>query len=211
MNTPTILQFWDAEAPHYIQVLLKSVECNNSDLDYVLYNDDMASIYIAEHYGEEMRSVYQSCALPSMRADLFRYFYLLREGGFYIDADFSCSQSLDPLLEKGTAGCLYERKAGICNGILFVRNANNPLIERILSDALANISSRKSNSVWSVTGPGVIQRLYAYERNRQLFEDFGIIDDDEFYNYFGVVAGLEYKRGDDHWTVARDKGLSIFN
>lgn len=211
MNKTTLLQFWDSNPPEYITTLLNSVESNNPDLDYVLYDDERASAYIDSHYGTEMTKVYQGCALPSMRADLFRYFFLLREGGFYIDADFSCSRSLDPLLEKGSAGCLYERKAGICNGMLYVREPQNPLLDRILQDALGNIKSRSSNSVWAVTGPGIVQRLYAHERNRHLFEGFGIIDDDEFYSYFGIVTGLEYKQGDDHWTVARDKGLSIYN
>lgn len=211
MNTTTLLQFWDSDTPEYITKLLHSVESNNPDLDYVLFDDEQAASYIQEHYGQDMQQIYRSCALPSMRADLFRYFFLLREGGFYIDADFSCSRSLEPLLDKGDSGCLYERKAGICNGMLYVREPQNPLIDRILQEALSNIKSKTSNSVWAVTGPGIIQRLYANERNSHLFEGFGIIDDDEFYAYFGIVTGLEYKRGDDHWTVARDKGLSIFN
>lgn len=211
MNTLTILQFWDSNPPNYITQLLRTVELNNPDLDYVLFNDVEAKAYIEEHYGKDEGAIYTNCALPSMRADLFRYFFLLREGGFYVDADFSCSQSLTPLINKGDAGCLYEHKGGITNSMICIREGGHPLMMRVLADAIANIEARASNSVWGVTGPGIFQRLYAHREKNGLFDGLGIVDDDEFFTYFDAVPGLEYKREDKHWTVARDKGLSIFN
>lgn len=211
MKKMTILQFWDSNPPEYITQLLKTVESNNPDLDYILFNDADAQAYIAEHYGQDNSAIYETCALPSMRADLFRYFFLLREGGLYIDADFSCNQSLLPLIEKGPAGCLYAHKGGITNSMICVRESGHPLMERVLADAIANIENRKSNNVWGVTGPGIFQRLYSHKEKLGFFDEFGIVDDDEFFTYFDAVPGLDYKSEDKHWTVARDKGLSIFN
>jgi mannosyltransferase OCH1-like enzyme len=210
MNNPTILQFWDSDTPEYITKLLKTVQTNNEDFGYALFNDVDAQAYIREHYGQDNLTVYESCALPSMRADLFRYYYLLREGGLYVDADFRCTRSLRPLVEKGVAGCLYENKLGITNSMIFVRESNNPLLARVLDDAISNIKTRDSNSVWSVTGPGIFRRLYTNTAHSALFEAFSIIDDNDFFTYFDKVPGLEYKRTDKHWTVARDKGISIF-
>ena len=211
MTKPTILQFWDANPPDYISQLLATVQSNNPEFDYELFDDERACSYIQAHYGNDMVAVYKACALPSMRADLFRYFFLLHQGGMYIDADFQCARPLDGLTEKGPAGCLYSHKGGITNSMLFVRESGDPLMERVLNDALMNIKNRTSNSVWGVTGPGIFQRLHGNERYLPMFEPYGIVDDKEFFTYFDAVPGLEYKRDDKHWTVARDKGISIFN
>ena len=132
MTKPTILQFWDANPPDYISQLLATVQSNNPEFGYELFNDERACSYIEAHYGNDMVAVYKACALPSMRADLFRYFFLLHQGGMYIDADFHCTRPLDGLTEKGSAGCLYSHKGGITNSMLFVRNTGDPLMERVL-------------------------------------------------------------------------------
>ncbi len=206
----TIIQFWDSNTPEYIQELLDSTRLLNQQVGYRFFDDKSSRAYIGENYGSEMQAVFDACALPAMRADFFRYCFLYQEGGFYIDADFRNLKSLSPIIDRDDSGCLYQHNSGITNSMIFVRDAKTPLMEAVLNIAVENINNRKSNSVWGVTGPAIFRNLKAHDRNSHLFENFYIIEDAEFGTYFDAVPGLDYKAGDSHWTVARDKGISIF-
>lgn len=205
-----LLQFWDNNASEEIQGLLDSVRDVSPELGYNFFDDESALAFINAEYGSDMKALYESCALPAMRADLFRYCYLALHGGFYVDADYGSLKSLMPLIELNRQGILYEREKGICNSALYFRDGNDPLMALILDSAVANVRARSSNSVWDMTGPAVIQRLHAKPETRPLFDDFYLINEPEFKTYFALADSLPYKSTNVHWFVARNNGLSPF-
>ena len=126
-------------------------------------------------------------------------------------------QSVQSLVDMCDRGCLYEMQSrtsddlGICNGMMYFRDREDPLMERILEKALTNIEERVSPNVWSVTGPAVLRAVLARPDAEELLKNITIIDDDTFIRYFEPVYGLEYKKTDAHWFVARESGINIFN
>lgn len=206
-----LLQFWDNNASEEIQGLLDSVRTVNPELAYNFYDDERAKAFVYAEYGSDMQALYESCALPAMRADIFRYCYLALHGGFYVDADYASLKSLMPLIELNRQGIFYEREKGICNSVLYFRDAKDPLMALILENAIANVRARNSNSVWDMTGPAVIQRLYAKPETRPLFDDFFLINEPEFKTYFSLADSLPYKSTNVHWFVARNNGVSPFH
>lgn len=206
----TLFQFWDSNIPEAVAELTRGVANVNAALDYVLFDDNSAAEFIRSEFGNEVVGLYHNCAIPAMRADLFRYCYLARCGGIYIDADFPAVDSLEPLLVAGWPGCLYKRDRGLTNSMMYFREGAHPLAERILADALYNISHRTSNNVWQVTGPNVLQSIHADKKNAELFVGIHLMDEEEFARYFKPARKLDYKRDDSHWLVARHKGLNIF-
>lgn len=205
-----LFQFWDKNMPAAVATLTKGVANTNSFVDYQLFTDSGAAEFIRQSYGSETLKLYRNCLIPAMRADLFRYCYLARHGGFYIDADFMALASIEPILNEAWQGCLYLRERGLTNSMMYFSTPYHPLAEKILEVALNNIAIRSSTNVWQVTGPFVLQSIQAEPSNSELFHDIHLMDEKEFALYFKLAPHLDYKLDDSHWLVARQKGLEIF-
>ena len=206
----TLFQFWDSNIPEPVEKLTQGVAQMNDEFAYLLFDDDGASDFISCEYGADTLEYYRSCVIPAMRADLFRYCYLAKRGGIYVDADYLAVSSLQPFVMADWKGCLYKRERGLANGMMYFRHPADPLAEKILELALHNIANRVSNNVWSATGPGVLQALHADVSNEALFTGIHFMEEPEFAEYFKPAPYLDYKADDSHWLVARQKGISIF-
>ena len=207
----SLFQFWDSNIPDDVAKLTQGVASVNSTLGYLFFDDESAAEFIVTEFGTDILKLYRSCAIPAMRADLFRYCFLFRCGGVYIDADFPAVGSIEPLVSAGFDGCLYNREKGLTNSMMYFRTSENLLAEKILDTAVYNITNRTSNNVWQVTGPAVLQRIYSDESNRHLFDNIHLMEEEEFAQYFKLAQSLDYKSDDTHWLVARQKGINIFN
>jgi mannosyltransferase OCH1-like enzyme len=87
----TIVQFWDkAVLPEDIAPLVDLWKHRNPDFEHHLFNDATARTYIAEHFPTSYLAAFDMCAIPAMRSDFFRYAYLYKEGGIYVDAAVTC-------------------------------------------------------------------------------------------------------------------------
>ncbi len=206
----TLFQFWDSNIPAAVEKLVHGVAETNSALDYCFFDDEKAAEFIESEYGSDTLKIYNACVIPAMRADLFRYCFLFKRAGIYIDADYLAVSSLEPVVATDWQGCLYMRERGLANGMMYFSRPDDPLAEKILDKALYNISHRVSNNVWSATGPGVLQAIHSDAGNAELFNGFHLMEEPEFANYFKPAPHLEYKGDDSHWLVARQKGISIF-
>lgn len=205
-----LFQFWDENIPASIYELTQGVAQLNTAVDYLLFDDASATEFIRAEFGADVLKLYQSCVIPAMRADLFRYCFLARHGGVYVDADFPAVACLEPLVRASEKGCLYMREKGLTNSMMFFREAGHPLMEKILDDALHNVSHRTSNSVWQVTGPRILQIIYADNNLKDLFDGIRFVDESEFSLYFKPAIDDEYKNEDSHWLIAKQKNLNIF-
>ena len=208
--TPCLFQYWDKNIPDAVAELTRGVAEINAGLNYRFFDDDSAIEYINKEYGADICALYESCAIPAMRADLFRYCFLATHGGFYVDADFRANASIAPIFSADWKGCLYLRERGLTNSMMYFRGSCDPLAEKILEVALENITTRSSNNVWQVTGPYVLQSIQADKANQHLFDDVHLMQDEEFAQYFKLAPYLDYKNDDTHWLVARQKGISIY-
>ncbi len=209
-DAAAIIQFWDSNASEEVQGLLDSVRDANPSMPYLFFDDETAREFVRIEYGAEAVAMYDNAALPAMRADLFRYCWLALHGGFYVDADYGSLRSLEPLVAEDVAGILYERPKGICNSAIYARAPNDPLMVAVLERALHNVRTRRSQSVWDMTGPAVFQRLLAAEDTRALFDGYRMVLEDEFRTYFHLADSLPYKSTEAHWFVAKHAGISPF-
>lgn len=61
---------------------------------------------------ENLKSKYEDlarrCLSLPQRSDIYRYEILFREGGFYVDVDFECLKSFEPLLDEVTSFAVVE-------------------------------------------------------------------------------------------------------
>ena len=177
-----IIQYWHDPTDLPLDVLncLESWSSLESiGFTRLLFNDELASNYISEHFGDRYLQAFNRCHHPAMRCDYFRLCFILLNGGFYVDADevysgkdiddyFSDRRlKVHPLCYDTTTDTmvktqlfLSERKSSV-NWIFYVNNnplispPHHPVIHIALNRAnrLLLTSSRKSD-IQSTTGPG---------------------------------------------------------
>jgi mannosyltransferase OCH1-like enzyme len=66
----------------------------------------------------ERREIYERLRRPAERSDLLRFELLARHGGVYLDADFECLRSIEPLLDGVSFFCAYNDPGRANNAIV---------------------------------------------------------------------------------------------
>jgi mannosyltransferase OCH1-like enzyme len=103
---------------------------------------------------------------PAERADILRLEVVWRFGGVYMDADFECLRSIEPLIED--AGFFIgHAKPGRVNNALFGAVAGHPILDR----ALDEIRPREvyGQNPKEATGPKFLDRILAAHEDEVLF------------------------------------------
>lgn len=134
----------------------------NPDYEYVYFDDERALAYISENFSEEIVNAYEKVKPGAYKADLFRYCFLYKNGGVYIDTGMKNIKSLSNLIrpednfispEDNNTGGLYN--AFICC------SPSNPIIEAALEESVKNIERENyGEQPLDVTGPTVFGRAF---------------------------------------------------
>jgi mannosyltransferase OCH1-like enzyme len=85
-----VIQYWHdaADVPEDVRECLESWKLLTTEgFNHVLFDDRSARRFIASHLGPRYVAAFDGCGHPAMRCDYFRMCYLVRYGGFYVDAD----------------------------------------------------------------------------------------------------------------------------
>ena len=101
MVPKTIFQTWvsttDTPIPENTKEWRDSWKKYNPDFEYLLF-DNNANLKLINTRFPELLSIYNSYDRDVMRSDLSRYLYMYAFGGIYVDNDFECLKSFDPVL-----------------------------------------------------------------------------------------------------------------
>lgn len=183
-GAPPLFQYWhDGYPPPPVVVTLDSFKEHNPDLEQIVFDEASAERFIEAHYGARHAAAFQSCAVPAMQADYFRYCAIHARGGFYADANFRCVDNLGGLLDGDSHGVLFGRTdpvpdwlaelygwpypvgifREVANGMFGFERSGHPLLELAIEVATANIENRVGEGpvgVWITAGPGVLTSLY---------------------------------------------------
>lgn len=187
-----VVQFWDTATsiPLDVRKCMDSWKTlKDQGFDYILFNDELAKAFIAEHFDARHLDAFELCRHPAMRADYFRLCYLIINGGFYVDADdmykggnldawFNGSAlKLHPLCYNAITDSMVNVSDSIENPrdfpeLIFYVN-NNPIISSshhpVLCIALErstkillNQEKKDRQDVQSMTGPGNLTASLVY-------------------------------------------------
>lgn len=208
---PNLFQFWDSPSPpNEVSVLMEGWE-NEPGFNYRRYDAPEAERYIAKHFDSRALKAFKSCAVPAMQADFFRYCALYMEGGAYVDADTEASGKLAAYISDCSRGMLMNRQKRVANDFLFVRNAKDPLYEKVIQQAIENIEGRISSNVWMVTGPGIMTHMHLNPEQEPWFDGFDFRPVDEVRNIVIFRQKMDYKLTEDDWrSNLADGAPSIF-
>ena len=85
-----LVQYWHdlKNIPNDVQECLASWESlRNQGFTRLIFDDERARLFIGNHFSAAYVEAFDLCYHPAMRCDYFRLCYILRCGGFYVDAD----------------------------------------------------------------------------------------------------------------------------
>jgi hypothetical protein len=137
---------------------------------------------------------FDHAAQPAQKADIARYEILERFGGVYLDTDFECLRSIEPLLYELEGFAAEEDDEAIAIGILGAI-PNHPLMRKVIQALPPSMA--KGGNACETTGPSLFTRL---ARNRR---DFHIFGREFFYpiHYTGTIWGpLSEAYAVHHWA-----------
>lgn len=229
-----IIQFWHDldDIPNDVQECLNSWESLiQQGFKRVIFDDRAARNFIYERFGAKHVAAFDLCSHPAMRCDYFRLCYLLKVGGFYVDADEVYQGSdlhsffnddrlkVQPLCYDIFSGlmvqtCIFLKlDAYSPNWIFYVNNnpiitpPDHPVIQLALERATLIIlnSPEKRSDIQSTTGPGNLSASLV--RHWDCLECEGNDQDFDFlydWDYFSISKWpLSYRNDKRNWRIWR--------
>jgi Glycosyltransferase sugar-binding region containing DXD motif len=213
-----IHQYWgDARPPEGVFNLIQTWRCENPEFKHSLWSDSSARRFIGEQFGPQARACFDACLYPAMRADVFRVAVLFVWGGFYIDADEGCAESIAPLEDLAGEVILHyvtKRRGGqakdrIGNAFMAARPGAR-FLGRLLTEIFSAIIRRESKNLWLVTGPGKLNQLYSQVDEAEK-RTIIVLTRKQKLRFAKPDWQLPYKRESSHWSVAQKRGVETIN
>jgi mannosyltransferase OCH1-like enzyme len=116
----------------------------------------------------ERKEIYELLRRPAERSDMLRLELLDRHGGVYVDTDFECRRSIEPLLDGVRFFCAYI-DPGRVNNALIGSAPGHPLLERGIRELRPRTTFGPVDK--EGTGPLFFNRLVAGEPEVTIFEE----------------------------------------
>jgi inositol phosphorylceramide mannosyltransferase catalytic subunit len=171
MPIPRIIhQTWkDESIPVPMQKLAASWIRNHPCWEYRLWTDTQNREFIRTHYPGFLPR-YDSYPCHIQRVDAVRYFILYTFGGLYVDLDFECFHSLEPLLSEPEClfglepqeHCEIHNRDRIIGNALMATAPRHAFFHAIIDD-LADYKpppEHRNNVILETTGPFMLTRVY---------------------------------------------------
>lgn len=179
-----IVQFWDDldRLPLDVKECMESWKIlEQSGFELQVFDENASREFIRVHLGARYEKAFDKCYHPSMKSDYFRYSYIYKMGGFYVDADdvyhgvgidnlfidgrlklqpfcydIVTAQMVPPSVFVNT-GMVNQNWIHYFNTTPMIAGPKHPIIERALQNATEALEQEISDElpeVQAATGPG---------------------------------------------------------
>lgn len=206
MPIPHVIhQFWDRpDPPDDVKERMASWPARHPGWRHVIWSDESAAGFLAESFGADAVRCFLAAKLPEMRSDIFRLAALAADGGLYVDADFGCRESVEPLLSgEGLVSYGKGRKTGkvkVSNNFL-ASEAGGMLVSVALERALHNVRrGGLSLHVSQLTGPILLTSVWRKRLTEADRARYRLIDDVERARFIKRSGRLHYRSQGRHWV-----------
>lgn len=133
----------------------------NPEYSYRLFDSTEARNFIITHYNGYVLKAYDSLMPCAYKADLFRYCYLYKHGGVYIDMKTVPQVPLYTIISPLTPLVLIDDlyPENVCTSIL-ATPADNPFLKELIIKCVKQILKQdKGINPWDLTGPRTFARV----------------------------------------------------
>ena len=138
--------FKSARLPPGLEKAAQTWQDMNPDYSYELFDDAKMHTYVFEHFGEREWMALRSAPSGALKADLWRYLVIGREGGIYADVDSVCERPLGEWLDN-REGKLVAALNGPprfdLSQFAFAAPPGHPVILRAAAQAVDNLLSER--------------------------------------------------------------------
>lgn len=158
-----IHQIWiGGEVPERFISLMKTWEDKHPDWTYMLWTDETLKSYSIKN-----KRAFDLAYTYAGKADILRYELIEEFGGVYVDVDFECLKSLDPLVHAHSFFTAFGDHHYINNAI-FGASAHHPIMQKLVSQIhLMPDAAFTNGSPWDCIGPKFfMQHVCRYLKRR---------------------------------------------
>jgi mannosyltransferase OCH1-like enzyme len=227
-----IVQFWHDlnHIPLDVQECIESWrKLIERGFKHFIYDDTKARNFIRKHYCSKYVTAFNLCNHPAMRCDYFRLCYILKFGGFYVDADeVYQGKELQLLFNnnylKVQPLCYDILKENMVNPTTFLKVNddsldwifyvnNNPIVAppkhpviRIALNRATRIilnQEAKLRDIQSTTGPGNLSaslvKYWIWLEHKRKDQDFYFLSDWDSYSI--SKWPLSYRNDERNWRI----------
>ena len=181
-----IHQLWIGDKPPPTKAL-NSIKNNNSDCEYILWNEDMLNkkLKISLKYKQKIKVMGELCG----KADMYRWIILKEYGGLFVDADtFSIETFDDFLFNKAFVSYENEKARGELLALGVIGFPPNHIIPEM---AIHHILNNKIESpAWKNTGNLLLTNIH-HSLSKEVKEGINVYP--SYYFLPEHLTGIKYK------------------
>jgi mannosyltransferase OCH1-like enzyme len=147
MIPKVIYQTWITKnLPIEIVNVRNRIQSLNPDYTMLLFDDNDMDDWIKNNYDENIYRCYKLLNIGAVKADLWRYLILYKNGGIYLDIDSDIVGNLDDLiLENDEAIISRESNLEIYVQWCLMFAPNHPILKRVIQECITNIVKNQKN------------------------------------------------------------------
>ena len=199
------MQYWGGAAPPAgLSERMKFCKTNNPELRYKLISPTGAAKRLNRWFGQDIANNFLSIQIEAMRSDIFRVAWVLKRGGYYVDAasevlgafnEWVCEEKLTLLKRPHMVGT-----KGVWNGFIYSPEPAHPFLQEVWSRQKHILLSRKlSRSIWNETGPGLFRDVLK-NISPQVSSSINILFPAEFDQKFKFGSSSIFINKNHHWS-----------
>ena len=117
---------------------------------HIVYDDEECYSFLLNEFGHETANVFKNLKKGPHKADLFRYCYLYRNGGIYLDVKTELIKPINSIFTSKSRNytVLSKNKGQIYQGIIACAS-NNPILKELINYIINNSKEIKDYHVFT--------------------------------------------------------------
>ena len=125
--------------------------------------------FVVENFSAEIVDEFLMLQIGAAQADFWRLLVLYKYGGAYLDIDAHFVFPPDLVIEKNSQESFLKIKGGRFSNYFMACAPGNRYFSDLIIDVTKNIQNREYQSVYQITGPGVLNRSFENKSPANVF------------------------------------------
>ena len=192
-----IVQVWHNKSnlPESVSDSINLIKTHNPDFKHTLFDESECRDFLEKHYPSDVLNAYDKLIPHALKADLWRYCYMYKNGGIYLDAKYYCVNGFKlNLLTDKEYFCrdVLQSFNGIYNAIL-VCKPNNKIMHKCINAVVKNVENNYYGSEGLCsTGPLMMASFFTKKQVDGLILNHEMLNDNIRFIKYNDCRILQY-------------------
>ena len=174
-----IYQVWHdkTKLPESVRESIDLLKKQNPEFTHYLFDEKECREFIEKNYSKRILNVYDSIVPHAIKADSWRYCYMYKYGGIYLDTKYYCINGFKLILltdKEYFCRDIEHSLYGIYNAILICK-PNNKIMYKTIQETVKNVERKYYGSAGHcATGPLMMKKFFTMKQihNFELTHEF---------------------------------------